>query len=747
MPVELLPDPSSPDALQQLELFVFHLFRPKVEGSFFVQMKICFALVVVLFFLAAVVVTWRLIQGKAWFFKLWPVADGTFVIPNSVMSFLNFQGCFTILWLAYCQISIGFYKDGLHQHNYFLWRTLVWIPLWIGGHLTTYGILSAFPDALRLKGKDGTNRRLILGPRAFNIACWGTPVIQAVSILPTAILSTVAYNRTLPEWEAWKARAQMLSAGSGDLTYDAVRSEAITLWRDVSRAYWYYGITMTLWSVWAALVFCLYVPIGAHTLNRIRGQLKIALRKERNVTPFKCQHPSLDQPLSDEQAPGSPFSEVRSSEKMAPIITSTEVRGDCYSQTKSRVFPPMRTESPTRKDNSMTVEQRRIFNLKRIFRNLSVQYVAISTAILCFFASSTIFAVDGYHSARVNKIGTSQISSNLLAAYVIVAFGFLSFGSICWRSFDPSLSIDPVEESDDHRNAKGKIKRLREKAGFLGKHSTTRGQRPSNASTESGYSLGSHGFFGNPSNASAVDPFNAAGEVAPYQGSSLASGQQQEESRRKAISSNQHRPQQREAPTKTSSNPASKEEAVYYATPFGMVMGEPPASQRVPTLSSGTVRDPFNSEVSSSDRTDPAADSSLTRSIHGKWRQEAIAMTTVHHPRDVNEGDLEPVPKRSSRSTTPSNSQKKGLASPPCKKNQDGAGGGTRGWEREESGQGEEKSGKTSSSITGHGDQVRSSSSSGGGSVKKSLMGKLVFTVNEDEQVDLARLPDSAIFV
>ncbi|PWZ01017.1 hypothetical protein BCV70DRAFT_147918, partial [Testicularia cyperi] len=432
--------------------FINQLYHPHVGNSFYVQLYVCVGFVLVILILATSVISHRVLHGRAWFLKLWPVAGGTFVIPNSVMAFLNLQGCFAVVWIAYAILCVPYYKNNGHQKNFFLWRILIWVPLWQGGWWTGFGILSAFPDALTLKSKGGMQRRLILSPLVFNLACWLVPFVQLASILPPAILAARHYNETLDHYDTWRVAAVAVATGNGaPAEYDAIRNRALVLWLEVTRAYWYYGIAMTCWSVWAAICLAVYVPVGAHTLSRIRAQLKLTRRKQRNPETFYLFNPPID----------------RGSFVDADRIDLLNAQNPAMSFSTSRVFPPMRPPSTpivSDKRRPMTVEQRRIHNLKRVYRNLSVQYYGICMAILSFFASATIVACDGYDGARRNAIATSQVSANLMAAYVVVLFGLLTIFCIFWRSFDPSLSIDIADVESPPIPTRSKLVALKNRA-------------------------------------------------------------------------------------------------------------------------------------------------------------------------------------------------------------------------------------------------------------------------------------------
>lgn len=437
----------------------------------------------------------RLYHGRLWFLKIWHVGGGNFIIPNSVIAFLLCQGCFGFLWISNVIVSVQYYhRNPTFQKNFFLWRILIWTPLWLGGWLSGFGVLSAFPEALTYQSKKGGQKRLILSHSAFNVACWFVPLVLIATILPLAIITAREYNHAFDNFEAWRQLVDVSQQSAlSDTAFAVLKAQALKLWLDVTRAYWYHGIAMTCWCCWAVLCLLTYMPLGAHTLSRIRAQLRQAKRKEKtsvSKAPFPFQPPviRIEVPTIQESQVQSnkglgttvendtvqtraPCNDQQQTHlQVGSKVTSTrgglqplgDQRGDGVGTTSSRVFPPNRMPEASRPSKFRTMEQRRIHSLERVYRNISIQYSGICIAILCFFSSSMVLAAHSYDSARQNTIGSNSVLAALSAAYPINVFGFLSVGCIFWRSFDPALSIDVSDDgptSSPARSALGKFKK------------------------------------------------------------------------------------------------------------------------------------------------------------------------------------------------------------------------------------------------------------------------------------------------
>ncbi len=436
LPLSLLPPRTGDNDVDALALlnFVSQLYYPPMDQSYYNQLYTSVALITILMILLGAVILNRLFHGRAWFLKIWNVAGGTFVLPNSVIAFLVCQGIYACCWIGYVFLTVEHYQHHRYSKNYFLYKVLVWVPLWDGGWWTAFGVLSAFPDALTLKPKDGRQRRLLLSPTAFNIACWLTPVLQVASVLPAAILACQTYNASFDDFDAWKSNIDMARQHDmTDATFSVLHTSALHLWLGVTKTYWYLDAAMTCWSIWAVICLCVYVPIGAHTLSRIHAQLKLSKREEQKPKPTFRMKVVSDEGDVDQNCQGE----------------SQHQRSEGVGCSSSRVFPPMKESS--KKPQARTVKprslaQRRTHNLKRVHRNISVQYYGITCAIICFFVSSSIYAIGAYDCARNNKVGPTQVRGDLSAAWVSVCFGFLVMCCIFWRSFDPSLSIDLSDE-------------------------------------------------------------------------------------------------------------------------------------------------------------------------------------------------------------------------------------------------------------------------------------------------------------
>ncbi|TKY85153.1 hypothetical protein EX895_006233 [Sporisorium graminicola] len=396
------------------------------------QLYVCIASISILGIVSASMILHRLICGRAWFLKLWYVSGGTFVIPNAVFAFLGCQACFGFNWIIYAFVTIRHYQVHTFQATYFVYKPLTFCPLWVGGWWTAFGIAGAFPDALTLKVKGSKQKRLIVSPLVFNIACWGGPAVQVCSLLAPAFPAVRKNISASSDFGVWREDVQAALQGSAEgASYDELRARALKIWLQISQAYWYYSVVMLCWCGWGIVSLIAHVPMGGHVLLRIRRQLKIEKRKIQ-VASNRPTAVSLE------------FGTIDASDSKA-----VQEQKDHFCTATSRVFPPLK-ESPTTRRKSKqinrTPEERRLRNLRRLLINLEVQYFGIALAVMFFITGAGIDAFQIYDAARHNYIMRVEEQSNLFAAWSMVLFASLIFWCIFQRSFDPSLSIDLSDE-------------------------------------------------------------------------------------------------------------------------------------------------------------------------------------------------------------------------------------------------------------------------------------------------------------
>ncbi|CAO1612965.1 unnamed protein product [Parajaminaea phylloscopi] len=527
LPVGLAPDPTRDGAtVQDLEDFMDQVMRINSPQEFSGQMLAIMITLAILALAAGAVVVKRLATGRAFLIQAYPSRYGVFLIPNAILAFSTFLGVYAALYTAYVPLMIFKWQS---DRGFFLWHTLIWIPLWLGAWMCGFGTLSSFPDALRLKKPQSGNQlhEYLIRPIVYNLACWGTPLLLIGSIVPPAVLAQCTFDRTAGRYKVWLTQSSSLHlAGDPDrLSLQQLYHDALNIWASSTRAWWYYSICMTMWIGWAALVFCVYCPIGLHTLNRVNDALKASeakLRRRQAQTFYLFSRAEAESTLpADRLASGGRTSEGkfthfargdsapagvspprpiwahrrptaaphtafpgrqliaghdegrlpcddddeivrRTGPRHAPKRPQTAGRSHpddgAFDPGVTTVFPPLKPDSKKpEKPDQLSPAMRRHKILRRIYRNLLILIVGVSTAILCFLSTTALLASQQYQASRNadGHAGKIQIIANYMAGWTNFVFGSLTIGAVFWRSFDSTLTLraEDTHDSDSVSNA------------------------------------------------------------------------------------------------------------------------------------------------------------------------------------------------------------------------------------------------------------------------------------------------------
>jgi hypothetical protein len=314
-----------------------------------------------------------------------------------------------------------------------------------------------------MRGKGGVRRNFIQ-PALFNVIWMSGPVVCIASLLGPTILASNLYDAQLPRHEAWRAAA--LSTNPPALPQ--LVAEARDIWLSVTRAYWYYAWTMAIWTTWACIVVLVFVPIGAHTIWRVRAQVQLARKRDEALHSFHF-FPSAELDGRDDAASG-----------MRPVFCTSDGDAGAYGTGRKHaaaqgppdagkevgvatLYPPMKQQRTHL--SAGTAASRRKELLQLLYRNIVIQYFGISAGAATFATSAGILAGEAYHSARYNTIGRNQMIANLIAGYAAAVFGSAVIVAVLWRSFDSSLTLSPEPEE-----RAAPVERPRPLFGLLGAH-------------------------------------------------------------------------------------------------------------------------------------------------------------------------------------------------------------------------------------------------------------------------------------
>ncbi|KAJ1021141.1 hypothetical protein NDA16_003927 [Ustilago loliicola] len=209
-------DPSTQQAaIAELRAYVRRLFFLDFEPWFMVSNLVTAGFILLLILIGIPVVLHRLYHKRLDIFRLERRMQGSYVIPNAINCFLLLEGLYGILTVAFnfCVWELfNNHKEGwisLFQ----AFRSLIWIPLYIGAFLTGWGSFYTAPGALdkptasryKTSAKDH-----LPWPLFVNLSCLGTPIALIVSLLPPVILSSVKMTNTYSNYKQWDRSFQRL---------------------------------------------------------------------------------------------------------------------------------------------------------------------------------------------------------------------------------------------------------------------------------------------------------------------------------------------------------------------------------------------------------------------------------------------------------------------------------------------------------------------------------------------------------
>lgn len=331
-----------------------------------------------------------------------------------MLAFLLVEGAFTALWIACMFILLSYTQNGGYATSIFLWRQLVFAPLFIGAWLATWGTLSGFPDALRFKNSSNLHE-FYLKPRVFNLCCWVLQLVPIIAIIAPTHLSQQAHSRAHAMYTS-----SFLSAAAGS----DHREIAIDIWREVTRALWYLSITLTVWTVVILCLAIIYTIISVHVIRRLSYQIRMAIRKHRNPETFFYFSPPL----------------ARDEDKMGHSPLPAQ-RGFMTNSTgnDSRAASRLSRSRGDAHSDQRAIWARKIANLRRIRRMLAIQFGLIEACMFMFVLAALWTASIVYDNARTNTVGRMDSVSTLRFERWIASNAHLSAYSLADRLASRSL--------------------------------------------------------------------------------------------------------------------------------------------------------------------------------------------------------------------------------------------------------------------------------------------------------------------
>lgn len=285
-------------AIEQLRGFVHELFFLDVNKFFLITNPITAGIICLLIVIGIPVILHRLYHKRLDLFRLERRAQGSYIVPNAINCFLLLEGLYGVLTVAFNFVVWKLFHDEMAVWVKFFpaFRSLIWIPLYIGAFLTGWGSFYTAPGALdkpsAARNKTSAKGRLPW-PLIVNLSCLGTPVALIISLLPPVCLSSVKMVDAFNMYKAWDARVQALVAATAPgalvapTAVQATSAQAYDIFYTWTRSYYFVDISYVLWAFWALLFLFFYVPAGGTLVfllfRQVRKQKAILVSYQRKI--------------------------------------------------------------------------------------------------------------------------------------------------------------------------------------------------------------------------------------------------------------------------------------------------------------------------------------------------------------------------------------------------------------------------------------------------------------------------------
>ena len=285
-------------AIDELRAYIRSCFFLDFENYFLITNLVTAGIICLLIIIGIPVVLHRLYHGRLHVFRLERRMQGSYIIPNAINCFLLLEGLYGILTVAF---NLSVWKL-FHDHTvvwlklFQAFRSLIWIPLYIGAFLTGWGSFYTAPGALD-KPTASRHKTSAKGhlpwPMIVNLSCLGTPVVLIISLIPPVSLSCVRMVSAFNRYEAWNRSLQALLAATpvgtlvGQTAVTEYQNEAFSIFTEWTRSYYYVDIAYVMWGFWALLFLVFYVPAGGVLVyllyRQVNRQKSILLSYQRKL--------------------------------------------------------------------------------------------------------------------------------------------------------------------------------------------------------------------------------------------------------------------------------------------------------------------------------------------------------------------------------------------------------------------------------------------------------------------------------
>ncbi|PWN53073.1 hypothetical protein IE53DRAFT_408957 [Violaceomyces palustris] len=425
-------------AITEFRAFMKRIYFYDLPKGFYIQIVFACVVMGLIIVCGALLVGRRIYERSFWLFRVQQRPKGLVVIPNAITIFVVVEGCFALVWLLYATIHVSRQRTESSPRGMILWLALTWVPLFWGAFWGGWGTHYASPDSASTRYHNHHEEdeesgwsfeRLRPRPWMLNFFCLFAPVLNFISVLVPAIPGDQKFNRSYEQWLALDGRlASFENQGNPGPIPTHLLDEGKQIWKEAVDGLWFLEICFIIWTIWAFLFLIFYVTSGGVLMiGLVKQLLELKELKETKFfggPPVQC----VDALVQHQQGVVTQGSGSGASGASGAVLETS-------------FFPPVRSK----KAEPLSVGENgtaalKFKMMKKICWLVGLQYMAISAGTMGFLAlvlylSSRMYAM----AVEQGTIKAAYNSANLVAAWLAVAFGSITFLAAAAKTFEPLI--------------------------------------------------------------------------------------------------------------------------------------------------------------------------------------------------------------------------------------------------------------------------------------------------------------------
>ncbi|KAH8917121.1 hypothetical protein BT69DRAFT_1336830 [Atractiella rhizophila] len=255
--------------------------NPELPESFVIQLYILSGVFAFALLCAVITMILRFRRDASMsLFRLIPTSKGNFWCPQTSNSFSLLTGFFLIVAQGNIWVTVRVNRDHASQINFVLWKSIVWIPLFLTLVLETWGTLITTLMSSRRYKRDGSSFVPPIAPIYINIFWLFPTFLWPASIVTVFVLANEKFNTAFRQYEnLLKVLAVAAPKYDGNLANVSQFEDIFPLigpfLRNIEDFLKLFRIGYILWAAAAISMLIIYLPIAVLYVRTLRAQIKI----------------------------------------------------------------------------------------------------------------------------------------------------------------------------------------------------------------------------------------------------------------------------------------------------------------------------------------------------------------------------------------------------------------------------------------------------------------------------------------